>query len=86
LRYGNFLPIHSVLFHRSLLDAGCSFDGAFDLYEDWDFWLQVETHTPMGFVPGVSAAYRIQPGSERVCGPMRRERARPPPKFTPSGR
>ncbi|MCL4768976.1 MAG: glycosyltransferase [Burkholderiaceae bacterium] len=63
LRYGNFLPIHSVLFHRSLLDAGCSFDGAFDLYEDWDFWLQVETHTPMGFVPGVSAAYRIQPGS-----------------------
>lgn len=63
LRYGNFLPIHSVLFQRSLLEAGCLFDGAFDLYEDWDFWLQVEAQSPLGFVAGVSAAYRIQPGS-----------------------
>lgn len=63
LRYGNFLPIHSVLFHRSLLQQGCAFDRAFDLYEDWDFWLQVEQRTPFGFVPGVSAAYRIQAGS-----------------------
>ncbi|GAB2743039.1 hypothetical protein GCM10027019_23150 [Melaminivora jejuensis] len=63
LRYGNFLPIHSVLFQRALLDEGCAFDPAFDLYEDWDFWLQVEQRTPFGFVPGVSAAYRIQAGS-----------------------
>jgi len=63
LRYGNFLPIHAVLFQRSLLDEGCAFDPAFDLYEDWDFWLQVEQRTPLGFVPGVSAAYRIQAGS-----------------------
>lgn len=63
LRYGNFLPIHSVLFHRSLLDEGCAFDPCFDLYEDWDFWLQVEACTPLGFVSGVSAAYRIQAGS-----------------------
>ncbi len=63
LRYGNFLPIHSVLLHRSLLDEGVAFDPAFDLYEDWDFWLQVEQRTPLAFVPGVSAAYRIQAGS-----------------------
>ena len=63
LRFGNFMPIHSVLFHRSILDAGCRFDGRFDLYEDWDFWLQVESQTQFGFTCGVSAAYRIHPGA-----------------------
>lgn len=63
LRYGNFLPIHSVMFHRSLSESGCAFDPRFDLYEDWDFWLQVETRTSIGFVAGVSAAYRIHPGA-----------------------
>ena len=63
LRYGNFMPIHSVLFHRSIPDAGCYFDDEFDLYEDWDFWLQVESRTSFGFASGISAAYRIHPGS-----------------------
>ena len=63
LRYGNFFPIHSVLFHRCLWESGCRFDANFDLYEDWDFWLQVEMHTPFGFVTGISAAYRIHPGA-----------------------
>lgn len=64
LRYGNFMPIHSVLFHRSLVQAGgAAFDERFDLYEDWDFWLQVESRTPFEFVPGVSAAYRIHAGA-----------------------
>ena len=59
LCYGNFMPIHAVLFARSLVQAGCLLDESFDLYEDWDFWLQLERHTPFIFVPGVSAAYRI---------------------------
>ena len=59
LKFGNFLPIHSVLFSRKLWVQGCRFDEKFDLYEDWDFWLQIEEHTPFAFVPGVSAAYRI---------------------------
>ncbi|MES2609821.1 MAG: glycosyltransferase [Pseudomonadota bacterium] len=63
LRYGNFMPIHAVLFHRSVVEAGCAFDERFDLYEDWDFWLQVESRTPFEFVPGVSAAYRIHAGA-----------------------
>lgn len=63
LRYGNFMPIHSVLFHRSIREMGCRFDEGFDLYEDWDFWLQVESKTPFGFARGVSAAYRIHPGA-----------------------
>ena len=59
LPYGNFMPIHGVLFNRNLIDRGCLFDEKFDIYEDWDFWQQVECHTPFGFVSGVSAAYRI---------------------------
>jgi len=63
LRYGNFMPIHGVLFSRKLVEMGCLFDDRFDLYEDWDFWLQVEQHTPFSFVPGISAAYRIDASS-----------------------
>lgn len=63
LCYGNFMPIHSVLFHRTIVDAGCEFDHSFDLYEDWDFWLQVELQTSFAFVPGVSAAYRVNAAS-----------------------
>lgn len=63
LCFGNYLPIHAVLFHRSLLEKGCRFDPAFDLYEDWDFWLQVEKLTPMAYAGGVSAAYRIHFGA-----------------------
>lgn len=59
LAYGNFMPIHGVMFSRILIERGCLFDESFDIYEDWDFWQQVECHTPFGFVPGVSAAYRI---------------------------
>ncbi|TXH34462.1 MAG: glycosyltransferase [Burkholderiaceae bacterium] len=63
LRLGNFMPIHSVLFQRSLVQQGCAFDESFDLYEDWDFWLQVERLTPFAFASGISAAYRIHPGA-----------------------
>ncbi len=54
----NHLPIHAVLFHRSLLAEGCRFDESLDVYEDWDFWLQVCRHTPLERVAGVSAVYR----------------------------
>lgn len=59
LCYGNFMPIHAVLFRRELVQAGCRFDETFDLYEDWDFWLQIESRTAFVFVAGISAAYRI---------------------------
>lgn len=59
LIYGNFLPIHSVLFNRCVVDDGARFDSVFDLYEDWDFWLQVEQRGRFDRVPGVSAAYVV---------------------------
>lgn len=56
---GNYIPIHAALFDRSLTDEGCRFDESLDLYEDWDFWLQVARVTPFLHVEGLSAAYRI---------------------------
>ncbi len=55
---GNCLPIHSVLFRRTVLDKGCRFDESLAIYEDWDFWLQVGRFTDIPMAPGVSAFYR----------------------------
>jgi LmbE family N-acetylglucosaminyl deacetylase/glycosyltransferase involved in cell wall biosynthesis len=61
----NRLPIHAVLFRRSLL-AHCRLDESLDLYEDWDFWLQVASRTRFVRVPGVSAIYRAGLGQSKV--------------------
>ena len=45
LRRDNFMPIHSVLFRSQALTAGCRVDESLDIYEDWDFWLQLSQHT-----------------------------------------
>ena len=56
---GNFLPIHAVLFHRSIVQRGCRFDEALDSYEDWDFWLQASQFSTFIHCPNVGAIYRI---------------------------
>lgn len=53
----NYIPIHAMLFHRSLLQH-CRFDEAFDIYEDWDFWLQLNQHTSFAHVDAITAFYR----------------------------
>ncbi len=59
----NFIPIHSVLFHRSLVEEGCRFDQDLDVYEDWDFWLQVARRTEMLHEGRVTAIYRLASGT-----------------------
>ena len=56
---GNYIPIHAVLFSRSIVDGGCRMDETLDLYEDWDFWLQAATYSDFIFVAHFSAYYRI---------------------------
>ncbi len=58
LQIENFIPINAVLFERSLLDFGCHFDNTLELYEDWDFWLQLAQYTTFLHVGKVSACYR----------------------------
>ncbi len=54
----NYLAIHAVLFERSLIDNGCRFDPELEIYEDWDFWIQVSQHTPFFHIDTISAYYR----------------------------
>jgi len=63
LRGANFLPIHAVLFERSLLDSGCRFREDLECLEDWEFWLQIAALTPFEHVPQVSAVYRMDLGT-----------------------
>jgi Glycosyl transferase family 2 len=63
LQSGNLMPIHAVLFHRSLVEQGCRFDENLDLFEDWDFWLQVAAKTSFAHLPESSAVYRVHDSS-----------------------
>ena len=63
----NHLPIHAVMFDASrVCAAGVRFDTDFAVFEDWDFWLQVQRAGALVQVPGVSARYWLQP--ERTPG------------------
>ncbi|MGA1071996.1 MAG: glycosyltransferase [Pseudohongiellaceae bacterium] len=64
LRRDNFMPIHSVLFRSRVLTAGCRVDESLDIYEDWDFWLQVAEHGSFYHVDKVTAFYRAGGDSE----------------------
>lgn len=58
LRFENFLPLHAVLVDRGRAEVrACRFDEALDLFEDWDWWLQLVQHGDFVRVPGVSARY-----------------------------
>lgn len=61
LQLQNYLPIHSVLFRMSAVRSHppCRFDASLDLFEDWDFWLQLAAKGPLRRVPGVSAIYAL---------------------------
>jgi len=63
----NFIPIHALLFHRSLLQHGARFDETFDIYEDWDFWLQLSQHTAFSHVDKITAYYREGGDSETAA-------------------
>ncbi len=54
----NFLPIHAVLFERSLLAQGCRVDESLEVYEDWDFWTQLSQHTDFLHVDQTTCCYR----------------------------
>lgn len=66
LYYQNSLPILTVLFPTEVRELGIQFDDQFDLFEDWDFWLQVSAKCHFKFVDQVTCAYRIHNNSSGV--------------------
>lgn len=71
LQHGNFIPIHAVLFDKSLIEQGCRFDETLAIYEDWDFWLQLARLSPFSHLNRVSAGYRST--GDSGAGPSVRE-------------
>ena len=55
----NYLPIHAVMFASSLIGPKLRFEEDFDVYEDWDFWIQLSQLTPFLHVDRITAIYRI---------------------------
>lgn len=55
----NYLPMHAVLFSRELLTEPLRFDETFDVYEDWDFWLQLSGYSDFIHFDRITAIYRI---------------------------
>jgi hypothetical protein len=45
----NYMAIHAVSFHRSLVDAGVRFGRDLKTFEDWDFWIQLAQRTDFAF-------------------------------------
>ena len=58
LKRDNYIPIHAMLFSRSLVDEGCRFDESLEIYEDWDFWLQLSRRTDFLHLDQETAFYR----------------------------
>ncbi|SEP89142.1 Glycosyltransferase, GT2 family [Ectothiorhodospira magna] len=61
--YENYLPIHSVLFHRRIMEQGCRFPETLDVYEDWAFWTLVTGQGVLIHVDQTTACYRIYDNS-----------------------
>ena len=55
----NFIPIHAMLFARSLIaDNHCSFDENLQIFEDWDFWIQLAQYSEILHIDKITAVYR----------------------------
>jgi len=54
---GNFIPSNAVLWPRQLVEDGARFDETLDVYEDWDFWLQISEVARFVYVDRITATY-----------------------------
>lgn len=59
----NLIPAISVLFHRRVIEIGCRFDESLEIFEDWDFWLQLVPHVRIERVETPSQYYFIEAGT-----------------------
>jgi len=60
LMLANQMPPMCVLFRRNMAADAPRFDSQLDLFEDWDFWLQLQLKGAFVHAPGISATYLIR--------------------------
>ena len=60
LLVGNFIPIHAPLVPTQIVrQKQICFDETLDVYEDWDFWLQIEKYLHFVLINQVTATYYL---------------------------
>lgn len=57
------MSVMSVLFPRRVIELGCCFDESLDVFEDWDFWLQVSPHVRMAHIEMPTQYYFVEAGT-----------------------
>lgn len=55
----NYIPIQSIMFHRSLFEQLGGFDESLENLEDWDLWVRYSTQTSFTFVNEVTSCYHV---------------------------
>ena len=58
----NFIHLSTALFARRLVADGCRFDEAFEIMQDWDFFLQCAQHTLFYFEPRQTFEWYVDRG------------------------
>lgn len=59
LQQGNFLPIQSVLFRRSVYERENGIDEQIDHLEDWNLWARYAQYGDFQLVPKITSIYRV---------------------------
>lgn len=55
----NFIPFHAMLFEQSLITIDhCIFDENLEIFEDWDFWIQLAQYSKILHIDKITAVYR----------------------------
>ena len=55
----NYIPIQSIMFHRSLYETLGGFDETLDNLEDWDLWVRYSTKTDFIYIDQVTSYYHV---------------------------
>jgi tetratricopeptide (TPR) repeat protein len=72
----NYISLSTALVARAAVAQGCRFDEAFDVHEDWDFFLQLAQRRPLHFVPRQTFVWHADMGSSGAGGGANQDDAR----------
>ncbi len=64
LWHHNYMPIQTVLFHRSLYERLGGFDVDLENLEDWNLWTRYSLEHPFAFAPKETSLYRVPASRE----------------------
>jgi len=60
----NIIGTSGVMINKAALNQDIYFDEGLSSAEDWDYWLKISLHGPVGFTHNIDLAYLMRTGSE----------------------